>query len=234
MHPFVKEHRFPDATALVHALAGEIKVDLEEAVAARGLASLIVSGGRSPRSLFAELAREKLDWPQVWVTLADERWVDTAHHDSNERLVRDNLLVEGAAAARFVGLKNASATAADGVDWAWRALGRISRPYDVVILGMGDDGHTASLFPSSPRIEAAMDEFAAPGCVAMRAPVAPEERISLNLAALLESRRIILMMRGAEKWQKYREALGKGPVSALPIRGVLHQQRVPVDVFWSP
>lgn len=234
MHSFIKDHRFPDATALVHALTGEIKVDLEEAIAARGQASLVVSGGRSPAKLFAELAREKLNWSRVTITLVDERWVDPTHEASNERLVREHLLTGEAVSARFIGLKNASSSAAEGLEWTWRALGRIPRPFDVVILGMGDDGHTASLFPGSPGIQAALDDLAAPGCVAMRAPVAPEERISLNLAALLDSRRIVLQIGGAGKWQKYQEARAPGAVHALPVRGVLRQQRVPVDVFWSP
>lgn len=234
MHRFVKDHRFPDATALVHALAGEIKVDLEEAIAVRGAASLVVSGGRTPVALFRQLQEEPLDWSRVMITLADERWVEPLHESSNERLVREHLLSGEVAKARFIGLRNPSATAAEGLDWTWRGLSRIPRPFDVVLLGMGDDGHTASLFPDSPGLSQALDATAEPACVAMRAPVAPQERISLNLPALLDSRRIILQIGGTGKWQKYQEALGKGPLRDLPVRGVLHQQQVPVDVFWSP
>ncbi len=230
----VKDHRFPDATALVHALAGEIKVDLEEAIAARGTASLVVSGGRTPLALFRQLKDEPLPWGRVVITLADERWVEALDENSNERLVRENLLTGEAATARFIGLRNPSASAADGLDWTWRGLSRIPRPFDVVMLGMGNDGHTASLFPDSPGLAQALDATAAPACVAMRAPVAPQERISLNLAALLDSRRIILQIGGTEKWHKYQEARTPGPMSELPVRGVLHQQQAPVDVFWAP
>lgn len=234
MHRFVKEHRFPNALALDHALVGEIRVDLQEAIEARGSASLVVSGGRTPANLFRLLGAESIDWSRVWVTLADERWVDTAAETSNERLVRESLLTGAAAKAHFVGLKSPSATVEQSLEWTWRALTRIARPYDVVLLGMGDDGHTASLFPESPGLAAAVDASAAPACVAMRAPSAPHDRISLNLAALLDARRLVLHIVGDGKWQVYLQAREAGPVSEFPVRGVLHQQQVPVDVFWSP
>lgn len=103
---WVHEHRFPDSLALAHALSGELKVDLEEAMAARGQASLVVSGGRTPVKLFEQLRTEALDWSKAWVTLSDERWVETASPASNEKLVREALLTGPAAAAHFVGLKN--------------------------------------------------------------------------------------------------------------------------------
>lgn len=234
MHRFVKEHRFPNALALEHALVGEIRVDLQEAIDARGAASLVVSGGRTPVNLFRLLGVEPIDWSRVWVTLADERWVDTADSSSNERLLRETLLTGAAAKAHFVGLKNPSAAVEQGLEWSWRALTRIVRPLDVVLLGMGDDGHTASLFPASPGLAAALDTSAAPACVAMRAPAAPQERLSLNLSALLDARRLVLHIVGAEKWQVYLKAREPGPVTEFPIRGILHQQQVPVDVFWSP
>lgn len=234
MHRFVKEHRFPNALALEHALVGEIRVDLQEAMEARGVSSLVVSGGRTPANLFHLLSAEPIDWSRVWVTLADERWVEATDNSSNEKLIRDSLLTGAAAAAHFVGLKNPSAVVELGLEWSWRALTRIVRPLDVVLLGMGDDGHTASLFPNSPGLAGALDTSGAPACVAMRAPTAPHERISLNLSALLDARRIVLHIVGAQKWQVYLKAREPGPVTEFPVRGVLHQQQVPVDVFWSP
>jgi 6-phosphogluconolactonase len=234
MHRFVKEHRFPNPLALEHALVGEIRVDLQEAMDARGAASLVVSGGRTPTNLFRLLGVEAIDWSRVWVTLADERWVDTADSHSNERLIRESLLTGAAANAHFVSLKNPSVAVEQGLEWSWRALTRIVRPLDVVLLGMGDDGHTASLFPASPGLATALDTSAAPACVAMRAPSAPHGRISLNLSALLDARRLVLHIVGAEKWQVYLKAREPGPVTEFPVRGILHQQQVPVDVFWSP
>lgn len=231
---WVHEHRFPDSRALANALAGELKVDLEEAVAARGAASLVVSGGKTPLHLFEQLRKETLPWSKVWVTLADERWVDTQADASNERLVREHLLQDAASHAHFVGLKNPAATPEAGADWATRALTRVPHPYDVVVLGMGEDGHTASLFPGSLALSRGIDTAAAPACIAVNALTAPHARISLNLSALLDARRIVLHMEGVAKWDVYQRARTPGPVAELPVRGVLLQKDVPVDVFWAP
>lgn len=228
------EHRFPDPLALAHALSGEIEVDLSEAIAARGVASLVVSGGRTPRRLYEQLRTGRLDWSRVCVTLADERWVDTSSPLSNERMVRETLLTGAAAAARLIGLKNPAATPEAGAEWATRALSRAPRPFDVVVLGMGEDGHTASLFAGSLALARALDPTAAPGCVAVNALAAPHARMSLNLAALLDARRIVLHIEGDAKWQAYLRARGPGVASEMPIRAILHQKETPVDVFWAP
>ena len=226
--------RYPDADTLAHTLASELGAALAAALDARGAASLVVSGGKSPERLFRELRILPLDWSRVSITLADERWVDAADAASNEKLVRDLLLKDGAADARFVGLKNGAATAALGAAPAWEALGPIPRPFDVTVLGMGDDGHTASLFPHSPHLSAALDTRNAAACIAMQAPTEPHERLSLNLSALLESRRIVLLLAGAAKWDVYAAARGDGPVEQMPVRAVLRQRQTPVDVVWAP
>lgn len=231
---WVHEHRFPDSTALAHALSGEIKVDLDEAIGVRKAASLVVSGGRTPLRLFEQLRVEKAEWKKVWVTLADERWVETNAQDSNERFVREKLLVGAAGNAHFVGLKNPAPTPEAGADWAWRALSRVPHPFDVVLLGMGEDGHTASLFPGSLALARALDPTAPPGCVAVNALTAPHARVSLNLSALLDARRVILHIEGESKWQVYQRARMPGSAAELPVRAVLHQKEVPVDVYWAP
>lgn len=231
-HPH--EHRFPDAGGLVNALAGELSVDLREAIDARGVASFAVSGGRTPLALFKQLADERLPWNKVWVTLVDERWVDVNDAASNEGMLRQSLLQSQAAAAHFVGLKNAAATPQEGCEWCWRSLSKLPRPFDVVLLGMGDDGHTASLFPGSPGLSQSLDTTMPPNCVAMQAPVTPQPRMSLNLSALLDSRRIVLLLQGETKWAVYQRARAIGLAEEMPIRAVLQQQSVPVDVFWSP
>jgi 6-phosphogluconolactonase len=228
------EHRFPDVHAMVLALAGEIRVDLSEAIAARRLASLIVSGGNTPEPLFAQLCREDLSWDSVWIGLADERWVDANDAASNERLVRDTLIQGRAAGAHFIGMKNAAATPELGIDWAWRSLKRLARPYDVVLLGMGDDGHFASLVPNSLGLMRALDPASPPACVAMHSLAPPHPRISQNLSALLDARRIIILIRGDAKWSLLQRAKQLGSMTELPIRAVLNQQQTPVDVFWSP
>ncbi len=130
--------RYPDLDTLSQQLAAGIAADLAAAIEARGMASLVVSGGRSPVKLFERLRTLAIDWGRVCVALADERWVDPSDPASNERLVRDVLLRDAAAAARFTGLKNAYATPDLGADMAWSTFNGVPRPFDVLVLGMGD------------------------------------------------------------------------------------------------
>jgi 6-phosphogluconolactonase len=226
--------RYPDLDTLSQQLAAGIAADLAAAIEARGRASLVVSGGRSPVKLFECLRTLAIDWSRVCVALADERWVDPSDPASNERLVRAALLKDAAAAARFTGLKNECATPELGAGLAWSTFNGVPRPFDVLVLGMGDDGHTASLFPDSPNLHAGLDEAAAAGCIGMRSPIAPEARLSLNLPALLDSRRIVILITGESKWRTYVAAAQAGAVERMPVRAVLRQQHAPVEVIWSP
>jgi 6-phosphogluconolactonase len=226
--------RYADMDALAGELALEIGAAITAAIGARGLASLVVSGGRSPVRLFEILRAQPLDWGRVCVALADERWVSPDDAASNERLVRDVLLKEHAAAGRFHGLKNGAPTPDLGAVSAWETFARVPRPFDMVILGMGDDGHTASLFPGSPNLPSALNRSAAAGCVGMWSPLPPQPRLSLNLTALLDSRRVVLLISGEAKSRTLAAALAPGPVEEMPVRAVLRQSRTPVDVMWSP
>ena len=226
--------KFESSDALARALAAQIAESLAAAVAARGLASLVVSGGKSPLRLFELLREEKLDWSRVCIALADERWVDTNDPDSNEKLVRDHLLRGPAAAARFHGLKNGAPTPDMGAVSAWETFARVPRPFDALVLGMGDDGHTASLFPGSPNLPRALNPAAVAGCAGMWAPVAPQARLSLNLSALLDSRRVVLLISGAGKWRTFLAAGAPGAVEDMPVRAVLRQSRTPLQVMWAP
>jgi 6-phosphogluconolactonase len=226
--------RYPDLDTLARELALQMAAALRAAIAARGLASLVVSGGRSPVKLFERLRTQTLDWSRVCVALADERWVDATDSASNEKLVRDVLLKDGAAAASFSGLKNSAPTPDLGAAAAWETFAPVPRPFDLVVLGMGDDGHTASLFPHSPNLEFALDPAAAPGCIGLWSPTMPHARLSLNLAALLDSRRIIVLISGESKWQTYVAATQPGAVEDMPVRAVLRQRRTAVDVAWAP
>jgi 6-phosphogluconolactonase len=226
--------RYADMDALSRELAAQIAAGLAAAIGARGLASLVVSGGRTPLRLFELLRVQPLDWSRVCIALADERWVDPADGASNERLVRDVLLKDLAASARFLGLKNGAPTPDLGAVSAWETFARVPRPFDAVLLGMGDDGHTASLFPGSPNLPSALNQAAAAGCVGMWSPEPPQSRLSLNLTALLDSRRIVVLISGDSKWRTLGEAQAPGPVQDMPVRAVLRQSRTPVEVLWSP
>ncbi|HTV98307.1 MAG TPA: 6-phosphogluconolactonase [Steroidobacteraceae bacterium] len=230
----VELKRFGSAQALESEVARDIAAQLARAITARGQAGLLVSGGRSPAGLFEQLSTRALDWSRVSIALVDERWVDPTDPGSNERMVRQALLRDGAAAARFCGLKNRARSPDLGAAAAWNASAHVPRPIDVTVLGMGDDGHTASLFPGSPNLKSALDLKSPEGYIGMWSPSAPHARLSLNLRALLDSRRILIFLLGEAKLRTYAAACDPGPVEEMPVRAVLRQERVPVEVVWAP
>jgi len=227
-------HRYSDAETLSRELAEQLAATLRAAIEARGLASLVVSGGKSPVRLFEILRTQELDWTRVCIALADERWVAPEDPSSNEHLVRSKLLQDRAAHARFLGLKNGAPTPDLGAVSAWETFARVPRPFDTVVLGMGDDGHTASLFPRSPNLPSALNRYAAAGCIGMWSPTAPNARLSLNLTALLDARRVVVFIAGEAKWRTYTAACAEGAVEDMPVRAVLRQSSTPVDVMWAP
>jgi 6-phosphogluconolactonase len=212
-------------------LAEQVAAALRNAVQARGAASLLVPGGRTPVPFFRELRRHDIPWRQILVSLTDERWVPADHADSNARLVRDELLADAAAVATFIPLHNPASTASQGAAECWRGLALLPRPFDVVVLGMGDDGHFASLFPHSPGLAAALDLKVAAGCLAMRAPAAPVDRISLNLAALANARQLYLFITGEKKLAQIASA---GMGDPLPINALLALREPEPVVCWAP
>lgn len=227
------EHQFEDSATAAETLAAVVATQLAEALQMRGAASLVVSGGKSPIPFFAALRVLPLDWAKVWITLADERWVDPTSADSNERLVHEHLLRDAAAAAHFVALKSSFATAEAGLAASSTALAAIPRPFDVVVLGIGEDGHTASLFPGSSDLKAALAMDDASALAAITPLTAPHQRITLRLPALLDSRCIHLPLSGASKLAVYQRALAENDPLQWPIAAVLHQAHVPVSVWLS-
>lgn len=229
----IKEKTFADPISLAAALAQEIGNRLKQAIAERGKAVLAVSGGKSPKPMFERLSRIDLPWSAVTVILVDERWVDANHADSNAKLVREHLLVGPAAAATLLPMKNAATTPEAGCDACEADLRKLPMPFDVVVLGMGDDGHTASLFPEASDLKPALDTSSGRLCSPMHPPNAPQARMTLTLYALLQSRVLLLQISGPSKMATYRNALGSGPVEAMPVRSILRQNRVPVEVWYS-
>lgn len=228
-----RQLRFSNRESLASALADEIAADLARGIAERGRSSLVVSGGSTPLPLFRQLRQRTVDWSAVEITLADERWVAADHPDSNEGLVRAELLQGAASVATFVPLKNSAATPREGQVACRAALAEIVSPFDVVILGMGSDGHTASLFPAADELDEGLDRSRTEACLAVRPPNAPHLRMSLTLHSLLNSRRQILHITGGDKLRVYQRALGEGPTRELPIRGLL-RHAANLDVFWAP
>ncbi|MGF1454774.1 MAG: 6-phosphogluconolactonase [Alphaproteobacteria bacterium] len=231
-------HDAPDRDALAAIVAAHIVAALRAAVAARGSASLVVPGGNTPVPVFERLSTADLAWERVTVTLTDERFVDEADPHSNAALIRRHLLTDKAAAARFVSLKRPGSTPSETLGDVARDLAAVGRPFDVVMLGMGGDGHVASLFPRADGVEAALDP-AGPDTVCAIVPDplpdnAPFARISLTAGALFDARAVILMVTGADKKTVLETATAaKAPPCALPVRAVLEQDRAPLTIFWS-
>jgi 6-phosphogluconolactonase len=226
--------RFTTLDEAAIALAQQVAAALRDGLALRSAASLAVPGGRTPMPLFHALREADLDWSRVGVTLTDDRWVGETHAASNGALVRRELLVTRAATARFHPLYDGSATAVGAAASVWQSLAPLPRPFDAVVLGMGDDGHFASLFPGSPGLSAALNPAAPPACVAMQAPSEPASRISLNLAALLATRRLFLFITGNHKRDLLLAAARRDGHAVLPVAALL-AQRVPMpEVFWAP
>lgn len=218
------------ATALADAVAGHLRA----AIAARGQASLAVSGGTTPALFFRILGgHQDVAWEHVVVTLVDERWVDETSERSNGRLVKADLLQGPAAAARFVPLySGGEAPDTEALARTREALAGVPSPFDAVVLGMGNDGHTASFFPGGDNLRQALNEDI--DVLAMHAPGAGEPRVTLSLRRLMRTRALYVHIEGEEKARVLDLALSVGSAEDMPIRAVLRQTELPVTVFWCP
>jgi len=202
-------------------------------------ASLLVSGGSSPEPLYRQLSVVDLPWEKVTVALVDERWVAADHDKSNEAFIRRTLLKNKASKANFIGMKNSAATAEEGVSLCHQAYEQLPIHWNLCLLGMGSDGHTASLFPHAKGLETALDPQGGEFFVNIMAEPSEvtgsiTERMSLSLAGILKAERIVLIISGDEKRRVYEAALAGDDIFEMPVRAVLKQQQVPVDVYWAP
>lgn len=230
----IERNVFSTKDRLAEALADAVVENLNAGLDVRGAASLAVSGGSTPRRFFEMLgARDDVDWENVTVTLVDERWVDETSDRSNARLVKEHLLAGPAAAASFIPLFSGTAQPdATGIAETAAALSKLPAPFDAVILGMGNDGHTASFFPGGDTLQDALN--ADGPVIAITAPGAGEPRVTFTLPRLLDTRALYLHIEGDEKAQVLDKALETGPVETMPVRAVLSQSHVPVSLFWCP
>jgi len=234
-HLNVTTHSFTQCQAQAQALAERVAERLRIALTERGHAVLAVSGGTTPKQFFDVLSREKLDWANVQVTLVDERWVPDTDERSNAQLVKSLLLQHAASAATFVPLYTGAPTPEAGLAEATACINGLPLPFDAVVLGMGDDGHTASFFPGGDHLTEALDLTGRAPVLPMHAPDAGEPRITLSLPTLLNTRALYLLVTGEKKRDLLADVrLGLGAAQNYPIHAVLTQQRVPVAVYWCP
>lgn len=218
-------------------LAQDIAQRLAAAIEVRGFAVLSVSGGKSPVALFEALRVIDIDWSRVRVTLVDERCVPRVHPDSNALLVQTHLLQDLAAKAQLVFMVTNATELLDSPITQAKAAGialGAAGIADVLVLGMGADGHTASLFPEAPNLSDALDLRNTKNCVAieLKNPPAnaPYARITQTLAQILSARHIVLPLTGADKLHTLQQAWPHA-TPALPISFVLQQSRTPVALW---
>ncbi|WP_019027875.1 6-phosphogluconolactonase [Colwellia piezophila] len=216
------------------ALAKKVSQLLSEAIKLKGKASIAVSGGSTPKGFFKVLSERDLDWSKVTITLADERWVAIDSQDSNTRLVHENLLQNNATAAKFFHLKQGEEFSDETLNDLNIAAKTSLLPLDVLILGMGEDGHTASLFPCSDEINVGLDEKNDAALLKVQPKTAPHQRISFTFASLITSKNIFLHSCGEAKKTVLTQALkGEDPFE-MPIRAFLHHPSLNTQIFWAP
>jgi len=207
---------------------GEI---LTEAIRKKGRASMAVSGGSTPIMLFKEFSLLSIDWTKIDLTLADDRWVDAKNADSNELLVRTHLIKNKAAKVNFIPLKNDSKTAKEGQIYSEKMLRKITPPFDVVVLGMGSDGHTASLFPCSDELPEAMNLNNSNYLISTSPKTAPYERISLTARVIFDSKNVFLHLNGSSKLHTLESAMEYKDSNKMPIYTFLKNG---LSIYWSP
>ena len=216
----IERHVFNDLSSLSEALAKSAAITLRNAITQHGQASLVVPGGRTPTVYLPRLAQMNLPWQHVFVTLSDERWVESTSEQSNERLVREHFLQHMQQQPRFIPLKTKHAHPDQAVADLNTHLSRLPLPFSLIILGMGEDGHIASLFPGMT-----LDMNSANLCQPATPPAAPSLRISLSLRALINSSRIILVITGKEKRQLVDQLIAS-PDPAIPFVQLMQSRSV--------
>jgi 6-phosphogluconolactonase len=213
---------FASADQQAKKVAEEVAAVLNDAISTRGQAFLAVSGGKSPIKLFHALRTQSIAWHCVIILLVDERWVPPDHERSNEKLVRVHLMQEKAVNSTFVSVYEAGTSAveaAHALSNMFRESSAFSDGVDVAILGMGDDGHTASWFPRSAQLQ---ECFSSPHAYATVSPEeGRDERVTMTLSAVANAIKIILCVEGDLKRAVLAEASGPGSAEQYPVRAVL-------------
>jgi 6-phosphogluconolactonase len=228
-----EESFFPDRKRLFSGLCQDIHERLGEIIRKRRKASMALAGGTTPGQLYDALSNTVLPWEKVTITLTDERWVSPEDPASNEYLIRDLLMKRRAAGATFVPLKTNHAKASGGAGTAEKRITPLM-PFDICLIGMGPDGHIASLIPGAEGYAAAADPNTTKKLAGIHAPGAAgaPERMTLTVPGLLSSRRIVVLFMGQDKLNVYNEA--KAGEGSSPLKALLAQKKVPVHAFWAP
>jgi len=218
----VCRNTFDTRELLVENLAEAVVEKLRAAIANSGRASLAVSGGNTPKALFKALSHCDVSWQNVDIYLVDERDVPPSDDRSNEKLVRQTLLINKAKSAEFFPLN--SETVATGT-WPDR--------FDVALLGLGTDGHTASWFPGGNNLVKATAKDCDAKVMTMLAPGIPENRFTFTLPVICNSTYLALHIEGQEKLDTLNVAEQSGSAGDMPIRHLIRSNEAELNVYWA-
>lgn len=233
----ITHHHFDDFAALETALVARLARGLSSALSDHGKASLVCAGGTTPLPLYETLSHAELDWSHVWAIPSDERWAGRDTDASNERNIRAHLGINHAKDLNIIPFKTDDATPEQGAPKTEAVLAATwPGKFDITVLGMGDDGHTASLYPNAPGLLEALDTSRPERVRAVQAKGAQgsEARLTLTLKALLNSEVIIILTKGASKKNTFQWASGEGGIVDAPVRAILRQSETPVEWWWAP
>lgn len=224
------EHAFASRRQASIAVADRIATLVSARLANDDHTTFVVSGGSTPGQCFSLLSNKTIDWQNVRVALSDERWVPPDHNDSNERLIQNRLLTNSATAGEVLSIYDAEVSVAERCDVLQGAFPK--RGFACCMVGMGSDGHFASLFPKADSLEVGLDLDTTLLYIPVCTTASPHPRVSMTLAALLQSDEIILFFFGNEKFAVYEQA--KSSPSEYPVAYLLAQERTPLHVYWAP
>lgn len=234
MQGSIEFQAFENRPAASTAAAGLLAKLLVDALAAGPAtqASLVVSGGSTPGPCFDMLSEAVLDWSRVTVIPSDERWVACEDPHSNERLIKERLLQGLAGKAKMLSFYRAGLDASQAPLVIEKELAGVAQPFSAVLLGMGEDGHFASLFPDFDGLQKALDPRGSARCLTVQTSSSPHPRISLSLSALLNSAHIVLLIFGESKRRVFETARVGG--STYPVEALLQHVRNTLTVIWAP
>lgn len=228
----IEAHTGESPEQAAEALANDVANVLRQRLEYARNATLVVSGGSTPVPFFQALSGKTLDWGRVVVVLADERWVPDTHPDSNSALLRTHLLQDCAACAQFLQMEVGEGDPEAALPAIERQLAALALPVDVLVLGMGNDGHTASLFPDAPELAQAMAAANECRVALMTPPSQSRKRITLTLPVLAGARFTALHLKGQEKLDTLATALADlDDPMAMPVRAFL---KPGLEIYWSP
>lgn len=225
----LQRHNYPNIEVLSNSFADYAQSILTTALKKRETVSLVVPGGNTPRFYLSALAQKPLPWNRIAVTLSDERWVESTSDDSNENLVKTHLLNHLPEKAHFIGLKTKHNTPDAALTEIDQRLKTIPQPFTLTVLGLGEDGHIASLFPGLEYHEASL-KTTEHHCIAVHPPIAPTLRISLSLETLANSEQIALVVTGKTK-RRLLDKLENQADPTIPLVWLLQRVGMLVTVF---